>query len=90
MAIGIVFQGDSVSQEQYERIAEQVMPGDQLPPGLRYHAAGFSENGMVVFEVWDTQEAAQQFFDETLGPALQAANVSVQPTFLQIAKSMQP
>jgi hypothetical protein len=57
---------------------------------MLYHAAGTGETGMVVFEVWESQEAAQRFFDEKLRQALQAANITVQPTFLQIVNTMQP
>jgi len=59
-------------------------------PGLLYHAAGRGEEGMMIFEVWESQEAAQQFFDQTLAQALQQANITVQPTFVQIVNTMQP
>jgi hypothetical protein len=43
-----------------------------------------------VVEIFESQEAAQRYFDETLGPALQAANISVQPKFFQVANIIQP
>jgi hypothetical protein len=89
MAIGIMFQGADVSRDQYERVLEQVTPGGQMPAGMLSHAAGMGENGLVVFEVWDSQESAQRFFDDKLGQALQEANVTVQPTFLEMVKTMQ-
>jgi quinol monooxygenase YgiN len=90
MAIGVLFQGGNVNQDRYQQVLDQVAPGNQPAPGMLYHAAGMGESGMVVFEVWESQEAAQRFFDEKLGQALQEANITVQPTFLQIVNTMQP
>jgi quinol monooxygenase YgiN len=90
MAIGLLFQGGNVSQDQYQQVLDQVSPGNQPPPGMLYHAAGTGEDGIVVFEVWESQEAVQRFFDEKLGQALQEANINVQPTFLPIVNTMQP
>ena len=56
---------------------------------MLYHAAGIGEDGLFVFEVWESQEAVQQFFEEQLGQALQRANISVQPKFVQIVNTMQ-
>ena len=90
MAIGVLFQGGNVNQERYQQVLDQVSPGNQPPPGMLYHAAGMGKDGMVVFEVWESQEAAQRFFDEKLGQALEEANIAVHPTFLQIVNTMQP
>lgn len=90
MAVGVIFQGDGVSQAQYQQVLDQVSPGNQPPPGMSYHAAGPTEGGFCVIEVWDSQEAVQRFFEETLGQALQAANINVQPTTFPIINTMQP
>ena len=52
------------------------------------HAAGPSANGFCVIEVWESQEALQTFFDAQLGQALQAANITAQPTFFEVTNSM--
>jgi quinol monooxygenase YgiN len=88
MAIGVVFQGSGVSQDQYQQVFDQVAPDGQLQPGMLYHAAGVGPDGVFVFEVWESQEALQRFFQEQLGQALQQANIDVQPTFIQIIRTM--
>lgn len=90
MAIGIIFDGVGVSQAQYEQVLHQVSPDNQLAPGLLYHAAGPSEGGFCVIEVWESQEVAQQFFDQQLGQALQQANINAQPKFFEVVNTMQP
>jgi len=42
-----------------------------------------------IFEVWESQEALQQFFEERLGQALQQANINAKPMFVQIVNTMQ-
>ena len=89
MAIGAIFEGN-FSQAEYERVRDQVLPGNQLAPGLLYHMAGQGETGWCVVEVWESQEALQRFFDERLGQALQQANINVQPRFFQVVATLQP
>ncbi len=90
MAVGIIFDGVGVSQAQYEQVLNQVSPGNELPAGMLYHAAGTSDNGLCVIEVWESQEVLDQFFKEKLGQALQEANIDTQPKVFQVINIMQP
>jgi hypothetical protein len=89
MAIGLIMEGAGVTQAQYEQVLNEVGGRDAIPEGAQYHVAGPTETGFIVVEVWDSQEAAQKFFDEKLGQALQRANISVQPRFFQVHNIMQ-
>jgi heme-degrading monooxygenase HmoA len=88
MAGGVVFQGPGVSQEQYQHVFDQVAPDGHLQPGMLSHAARVGPDGVFVFEVWESQEALQRFFQEQLGQALHQANITVQPTFVEIIRTM--
>ncbi len=90
MAIGVIFDGHGVTESQYRQVAEKVAPDNRPGPGLLYHAGGPTEDGFCVIEVWESQEVAQQFFDEQLGQALQEAGINVQPKFFQVVNIMQP
>ena len=90
MAIGVIFDGSGMSQEQYDQVSQQVSPGNRPPPGMLYHAAGPSEDGFCVIEVWASQEALQEFFAQRLGQALQQASITAQPTVFQVVNTMQP
>jgi hypothetical protein len=79
MAIGAVFSLKGVSQAQYEQVSGQVSPNDQMPAGMLFHAAGPTENGWCVVEIWESQELVQRFFDTTLQPALQKAGIPNDP-----------
>ena len=90
MAIGMIFSGRGLTQEQYEHVSRQVSPDNHAAPGLLYHAAGPSDGGFCVVEVWESQEALDRFFAEKLGHAMQQANITAQPTFFHVANTMQP
>lgn len=90
MAIGMLFDGSGVTRAQYEQVSKEVAPGNRLPAGMLYHAAGPIPNGWRVIEIWESQEAADRFFQEKLGAALQRANISVQPQRFEVVNIMQP
>jgi heme-degrading monooxygenase HmoA len=82
MAIGAVFVGPGVTQAQYEQVFNQVAPTGQMPAGMLSHVAGPTENGWCVVEVWESQEAIQRFFENTLNQALQQAGISTDPSLI--------
>jgi len=88
MAIGMLFDGVGVSQEQYDEVFNEVFPDRQRPPGLLTHHAGPMADGVCVIETWESQEALQQFFEARLGRALATANVQVQPKMFEIVSSL--
>ena len=89
MAICMIFDG-SITQAQYEQARNEVAPDNKRAAGMLYHVAGPTEGGgWRVIEVWDSQEAADRFFKEKLGQALQNANISVQPQKFQVHNIMQ-
>ncbi len=88
MAIGLIFNGVGVRQEQYEQVFNEVFAnGRERAPGLLTHQAGPSEDGFCVMETWDSPEALQRFFEEKLARALAAANVEVQPKIFTISNT---
>jgi quinol monooxygenase YgiN len=90
MAIGVIIEGSDFTREQYDQLGQLTTPDNQPPPGMLYHAAGQGESGFYMIEVWESQEAIQQFFQQKLGPALQQANIQVQPTVFQVTNIMKP
>ena len=75
MAIGIYFAVQGMSAEKYdETIRRLVDAGQGAPAGRSYPCAFEGENGLQVFDVWDSQESFAAF-GETLMPILAAAGV---------------
>jgi hypothetical protein len=72
MAYGIVHLFPGGTQEQYEARLAVVHPGDGLPEGQIFHAAGPSDGGWTVVAVHDSKESWEQFRDGILMPRMQA------------------
>jgi hypothetical protein len=60
----------AASWESYERFAADIERS--LPDGLILHAAGRTDEGFRIIEVWETEEAWQRFRSERLDPTIAA------------------
>jgi hypothetical protein len=72
MAYGIVHHFPGGTEEQYKASLAAVHPGDGLPAGQIFHAAGPSEGGWTVVAVHDSKESWEHFRDGILMPRMQA------------------
>jgi len=77
LAIGFIFNNPGQTQEQYDAAVEQLNLAQSLPEGWIFHAAGPTEDGWRVMEVWESQEAADAYFQGRLGQVLQNLGVSL-------------
>jgi hypothetical protein len=88
MAVGLFFHGPGVTEAQYDQVRNAVA-GDQPPQGVSYHIAGPSDDGWCVVEVWESQEALNQFVEGKLKAALERAGVKGHIRFFQVARTME-
>jgi hypothetical protein len=90
MAVVLVHQGPSVTQETYEEVVRKLAdgksrletPSDWPVAGLLVHAAGQGEGGFRVVDVWESEEACNQF-GEVLRPILQEVGIDDPPELYQ-------
>jgi hypothetical protein len=66
-----VFPGGT--QEQYEYLDGLMGEGVANQPERRLLAAGPSEDGWMIIQVWDSQEALERFLQEHLRLAIESA-----------------
>lgn len=86
MAIILVHEGPTVTQENYEKTAEKLTGGktkmeafsDWPVEGILMHSAGQGPNGFRIVDVWESQEAAEAF-GEKLGPVLAEVGITDPP-----------
>ena len=98
MAQGLILEFDGVGQEQYDAVNRRlgIDPQDgqgDWPAGLIFHAGGAKAGGWVVFEVWESQQAQEQFMNERLGQALGEGGVTEPPArveWLELAAYTSP
>ena len=87
MAEGLILEFAGSTLATYRAVSEKLgidttNPKADWPAGLRFHAAGATGDGFLVFEVWDSRDAQDRFMQTRLGPALQAGGAP-QPTRMQ-------
>jgi hypothetical protein len=95
MAVVLVHQGPTLTQEKYEEVAARVRkltdsngksrmesPSDWPVAGLLVHVTGQGESGFRVVDVWQSEEACNKF-GEILAPILQEVGVDEQPELYQ-------
>jgi hypothetical protein len=86
MAVVLVHQGPTVTQERYDEVVRRLSggkdrlesPSDWPVEGLLVHIAGDGPNGFRVVDVWESEEACNRF-GEALGPHLQEVGITDQP-----------
>jgi hypothetical protein len=80
MSDALVLEFTGVSAAQYREVNAilgldpETGAGD-WPDGLTCNTGAASESGLVVFEVWESQDAQAAFMSSRLGPALSQAAV---------------
>ncbi|UGS38017.1 hypothetical protein [Capillimicrobium parvum] len=72
MPVAFILDFDGATSAQYDAVIEEMQLGGRTPPGALYHAAGPTETGWRVVDVWETDEAFQDFTARTVAPATQA------------------
>ena len=77
MAFVRLFDNPEGTQEQYDAATQQLgVTAENMPEGGVLHVAGPSPTGgWRVVEVWESEDAARKFDEETLLPLLQSVGV---------------
>ena len=73
--------------EQYDRTNEILgIHGDaNAPEGLISHVCGVTDDGVLIIDVWDSEESLHRFFEEGLGAALAEAGApQADPTVVPV------
>ena len=85
MAILMIHDAPGGTQEQYEEVGTRLAQSgafdslsDWPTEGILSHAAGPTDEGWRVVDVWDSEEAFQRF-GERIGPVLQEVGLPGEP-----------
>jgi hypothetical protein len=79
MAIGILLDFAGGTVEQYDAIMADMNLGGQTPPHAVLHFAGPAEGGWRVVDVWETQEAFDEFARTSIMPLTAKHGVTAEP-----------
>jgi hypothetical protein len=56
--------------EEYDQARENVGWDRDVPTGAKLHVSGFSEDGLHVLDVWESELAFNTFMEQRLGPLI--------------------
>ena len=75
MAVAIYFHPTTLNEQQYRAVVSQLEKDGQWPPaGLVHHSCFGEGDNLMVYEVWETQDALDSF-GQRLMPVLQQQDV---------------
>ena len=82
--ITLIFEGTGVTPATYDEICQNAhVSQGNLPEGLIFHSATPTDTGILVVDVWESQEHIDAFAPRLM-PALEAAGVGhLAPRFYQ-------
>ena len=62
---------DDRSTPTYDAVQAELGVDQDPPEGLIIHSAGFDDDGVFrIYEVWETREQAERFFNDRIMPAV--------------------
>jgi hypothetical protein len=79
MAVAIIMDFPGGTLDQYDQVIGKMglEPGGDTPDGALFHWVTQTPDGLRIVDVWETQEAFDQFAAEQIGPYSQ--EVGLQP-----------
>src|SRR5664279_3148145 len=85
MAVSLILEFDGLDLDSYRAVNQQLGIDPETgegdwPAGMVYHAGSAKSDGLVVFEVWESQADQASFMENRLGPALGRAGVNKPPS----------
>ena len=73
MAIARIATFPAGTKEQYEYLGQLMGEGVANQPERRLLASGPTDDGWTIIQIWESQEALEQFIAEHLRPAMERA-----------------
>jgi hypothetical protein len=81
MAVAVEMNFKGATLDQYDQVIQKMglTPGGATPPGAISHWAAKTDEGLRVVDVWETQEAYDQFAAEQIGPYSSEVGITEAP-----------
>jgi hypothetical protein len=68
MAVAFILDFPGGRAEDYDAVVDKMQLNGRLPAGALFHAAGATDDGWRVCDVWESADAYRQFADNKIGP----------------------
>lgn len=84
MAVAIFVNWPGVTVEQYGKLRPFANWENDPAPGGLFHASALDDEGLHVFDLWESPEAFQNFLETRILPNVSASGVTTQPDIKMI------
>jgi hypothetical protein len=86
MATVMLMHWREATPDQYDQARAKVGWDRDVPDGAKLHVSGFSDDGLHVTDVWESELAFNRFMEQRLAPVIQELGIQGQPevTFYQL------
>jgi hypothetical protein len=76
VAVLMIIELPGATTAMYDQVNEQAgISQENLPEGLISHQAGATDDGILIADVWESEEALERFTREQIGPILERMGV---------------
>ena len=77
MAVAYRMEFPGATLDQYDQVIKKMglTPGGPTPPGAIFHWAAATDDGVLVVDVWETEEVFNKFSEEQIQPFSQEAGL---------------
>jgi hypothetical protein len=79
MAVAMFLTWQGVTKEQYDEARRIVNWDNDHPDGALFHVSAFDDQGIHVFDLWESAEQFNAFAENRLMPAVAQAGMAGQP-----------
>jgi hypothetical protein len=81
MAVAFKMEFEGATLEQYDRVMELMGldQGDTSPDGAVFHWAAPTDSGIIVVDVWESDEQFNKFAEQQIGPYTQEVGIPNPP-----------
>lgn len=78
---------EGATLDQYDQVMELMglTSGDTAPDGAIFHWVAKTDGGLVVVDVWETDEQFNRFAEEQIGPFTQQVGIPAPPVVTRYA-----
>jgi hypothetical protein len=87
MAVAFKMKFEGATLDQYDRVMELMGldQGDTSPEGAIFHWVAATDDGIIVVDVWETDEQFNEFAETQIGPYTQQVGIPNPPTVTRYA-----
>jgi hypothetical protein len=92
MATAMLMRFPGITPAIYDEACERIGWERDPAPGGIFHAAGFDEGVLRVFDIWESAADFERFATERLGPGLAEMGITEQPEvrMYEVHRTFQP